>query len=86
VFVAKVALDEDDLFLRHKSTVRTHLDAGWKDAEARGGFHCIFVNRRGDLAQGGRMSARGESYSSERTKESTNPAAVLSATVGPPCS
>ena len=56
VFVAKVALDEDDLFLRHKSTVRTHSDAGWKDAEARGGFDCIFFNRRGDLAQAGRTN------------------------------
>jgi hypothetical protein len=32
------------------------------------------------------MSADSEPYSSERTKETTKPAAVLSATVGPPCS
>ncbi len=56
VFLSDHVLDEDDVFLRHKSSVRPQLDAGWKQAEARGGFDCLFFNRRGELAQGGRTN------------------------------
>jgi len=56
VFVAEDSLDVDDLFLRHKSSVRARLDAAWRDAEARGGFDTLFFNERGELAQGGRSN------------------------------
>lgn len=56
VFISLHVLDSSDLFLRHKTTVRTQLDAAWKDAEARGGFDSLFFNERGELAQGGRTN------------------------------
>lgn len=50
------ALDESDVFIAHKTTIRDQLDRGWKDAESRGAFDCLFFNRRGELAQGGRTN------------------------------
>jgi para-aminobenzoate synthetase/4-amino-4-deoxychorismate lyase len=55
-FVADAELDQRDVFLAHKTTVRAELDRGWKDAEARGGFDTLFFNRRSELAQGGRSN------------------------------
>ncbi|AKM29860.1 aminodeoxychorismate synthase component I [Pandoraea faecigallinarum] len=46
----------DDLFLRHKTTVRARYDAAWKAAEARGAFDVLFFNDRGELTEGGRSS------------------------------
>lgn len=56
VFLAGDVLDPGDLFLAHKTTVRSRLDRGWKDAESRGGFDSLFFNARGELAQGGRSN------------------------------
>ena len=56
VCFADDALDESDVFLAHKTTIRDQLDRGWKDAESRGAFDCLFFNRRGELAQGGRTN------------------------------
>lgn len=46
----------DDLFLRHKTTVRERYDAAWKHAEANGAFDTLFFNDRGELTEGGRSS------------------------------
>lgn len=46
----------DDLFLRHKTTVRARYDAAWKAAEAQGAFDVLFFNDRGELTEGGRSS------------------------------
>ncbi|AJP58574.1 aminodeoxychorismate synthase component I [Pandoraea vervacti] len=46
----------DDLFLRHKTTVRSRYDAAWKAAEAQGAFDVLFFNERGELTEGGRSS------------------------------
>jgi len=46
----------DDLFLRHKTTVRERYDAAWKHAEAHGAFDTLFFNDRGELTEGGRSS------------------------------
>lgn len=46
----------DDIFLRHKTTLRAHYDAGWRAAEARGGFDMLFFNERDELTEGGRSS------------------------------
>lgn len=54
--VADDELDERDVFLGHKTTVRAQLDRGWKDAEACDAFDALFFNRRGELAQGGRSN------------------------------
>ncbi|VVE66401.1 aminodeoxychorismate synthase component I [Pandoraea captiosa] len=46
----------DDLFLRHKTTVRSRYDAAWKAAEAQGAFDVLFFNERGELTEGGRST------------------------------
>jgi para-aminobenzoate synthetase / 4-amino-4-deoxychorismate lyase len=46
----------DDLFLRHKSSVRQQYDAGWRFAEAQGAFDMLFCNELGELTEGGRSN------------------------------
>jgi para-aminobenzoate synthetase/4-amino-4-deoxychorismate lyase len=46
----------NDLFLRHKTTVRARYDAAWRDAEANGAFDTLFFNERGELTEGGRSN------------------------------
>ncbi|MBC7453514.1 MAG: aminodeoxychorismate synthase component I [Massilia sp.] len=56
VFLTADATQADDLFLRHKTSIRTRYDAAWRDAEARGGFDTLFLNERGELTEGGRSN------------------------------
>jgi para-aminobenzoate synthetase/4-amino-4-deoxychorismate lyase len=53
---AQQATHTDDLFLRHKSTLRGHYDAGWRAAEAQGAFDTLFFNERDELTEGGRSN------------------------------
>ncbi|MFJ2993213.1 chorismate-binding protein [Pandoraea sp. NPDC087047] len=53
---AASATRADDLFLRHKTTVRARYDAAWKAAEAQGAFDVLFFNERGELTEGGRST------------------------------
>jgi len=46
----------DDLFLRHKTTVRTRYDDAWRAAEAQGAFDALFCNERGEVTEGGRSN------------------------------
>ena len=46
----------DDLFLRHKTTVRERYDDAWRSAEAQGAFDMLFFNTQGELTEGGRCS------------------------------
>jgi para-aminobenzoate synthetase/4-amino-4-deoxychorismate lyase len=46
----------DDIFLRHKTTVRAQYDAAWRAAEAQGAFDMLFVNQQGELTEGGRSN------------------------------
>jgi para-aminobenzoate synthetase/4-amino-4-deoxychorismate lyase len=46
----------DDLFLRHKTSIRGRYDAAWRAAERVGAFDTLFFNERGELAEGGRSS------------------------------
>ena len=46
----------NDLFLRHKTTLRTRYDAAWRAAEAQGAFDMLFCNERGELTEGARSS------------------------------
>ncbi len=46
----------DSLFLRHKTTVRSDYDAGWRAAEAQGAFDTLFCNANGELTEGGRSN------------------------------
>jgi para-aminobenzoate synthetase/4-amino-4-deoxychorismate lyase len=56
VFIAHDATRADGLFLRHKTSVRARYDAAWREAEARGGFDCLFFNERDELTEGGRCN------------------------------
>ena len=56
VLLAPDATTADDLFLRHKSSVRARYDAAWRAAEAQGGFDMLFFNERGELTEGGRSN------------------------------
>ncbi len=56
VLLAPDATRSDDLFLRHKTSVRGRYDAAWRDAEVQGGFDTLFFNERGELTEGGRSN------------------------------
>jgi para-aminobenzoate synthetase/4-amino-4-deoxychorismate lyase len=46
----------DDLFLRHKTSIRGGYDAAWRAAEAQGAFDTLHFNERGELTEGGRSN------------------------------
>jgi para-aminobenzoate synthetase/4-amino-4-deoxychorismate lyase len=46
----------DDLFLRHKTSVRARYDAAWRAAERQGAFDTLFFNERDELTEGGRSN------------------------------
>lgn len=56
VLLAAQAMRSDDLFLRHKTTLRQTYDAAWKAAEAQGAFDMLFHNEVGELTEGARSS------------------------------
>ncbi len=56
VFISPTPSASDDLFLRHKTSMRTAYDEAWKDAERRGGFDTLFFNERDELTEGGRSN------------------------------
>jgi para-aminobenzoate synthetase/4-amino-4-deoxychorismate lyase len=56
VLLSETPTRSDDLFLRHKTSIRSRYDAAWKAAEAKGAFDALFFNERGELTEGGRTS------------------------------
>lgn len=56
VLLAATPTRSDDLFLRHKTSVRSRYDAAWRAAEAHGAFDALFFNERGELTEGGRSN------------------------------
>jgi para-aminobenzoate synthetase/4-amino-4-deoxychorismate lyase len=56
VLLAPDTTHSGDLFLRHKTSIRTRYDAAWREAEAQGAFDALFFNERGELTEGGRSS------------------------------
>ncbi|MFZ4877124.1 aminodeoxychorismate synthase component I [Janthinobacterium sp. Mn2066] len=56
VMLATEPTTADDLFLRHKSSVRTRYDAAWRTAEVQGCFDMLFFNERDELTEGGRSN------------------------------
>jgi len=56
VFIASEISRSDDLFLRHKSSLRALYDQAWKAAEQRGGFDMLFFNQHGQLTEGARSN------------------------------
>ncbi|MFL6673750.1 MAG: aminodeoxychorismate synthase component I [Massilia sp.] len=56
VVLAEQRTQSDDLFLRHKTSIRRRYDAAWRAAEAKGAFDALFFNERGELTEGGRSN------------------------------
>jgi para-aminobenzoate synthetase/4-amino-4-deoxychorismate lyase len=56
VLLAEGTTDSGDVFLRHKTSVRSRYDAAWRAAEAQGAFDALFFNERGELTEGGRSN------------------------------
>jgi para-aminobenzoate synthetase/4-amino-4-deoxychorismate lyase len=56
VLLAEAPVRSDDLFLRHKTSIRSRYDNAWKAAEAKGAFDALFFNERGELTEGGRTN------------------------------
>jgi len=56
IMLAAQTMDADDLFLRHKSTIRTAYDAAWRAAEQQGAFDQLFCNTLGQVTEGGRST------------------------------
>jgi para-aminobenzoate synthetase/4-amino-4-deoxychorismate lyase len=56
VLLAADTTSSDDLFLRHKTSIRQRYDSAWRDAEAQGAFDTLFFNQRGELTEGGRSN------------------------------
>jgi para-aminobenzoate synthetase/4-amino-4-deoxychorismate lyase len=54
--LADTPTESSDVFLRHKTSVRSRYDAAWRAAEAGGAFDALFFNERGELTEGGRSN------------------------------
>lgn len=56
ILLAEDRTDAGDIFLRHKTTIRSGYDAAWRAAEQQGAFDQLFCNSAGQLSEGGRSS------------------------------
>jgi para-aminobenzoate synthetase/4-amino-4-deoxychorismate lyase len=56
LLLAQETTHSGDVFLRHKTSVRSRYDAAWRAAEAQGAFDSQFFNERGELTEGGRSN------------------------------
>lgn len=56
ILISDEPVRSDDLFTRHKTSVRARYDAAWRNAEQHGAFDMVFFNERGELAEGGRSN------------------------------
>lgn len=56
LILAATQVESNDVFLRHKTSVRQRYDAAWRAAEAHGAFDALFFNERGELTEGGRSN------------------------------
>jgi para-aminobenzoate synthetase/4-amino-4-deoxychorismate lyase len=56
LLMAQDGMLADDVFARHKTSIRSRYDAAWRDAERHGAFDALFFNERGELTEGGRSN------------------------------
>ncbi|MDP5008304.1 MAG: aminodeoxychorismate synthase component I [Glaciimonas sp.] len=56
VLISPIATQADQVFLRHKTTIRSHYDQAWQTAEQQGAFDMLFFNKHGELTEGGRSN------------------------------
>lgn len=56
VLLAQTTTQSNQLFLRHKTSLRAQYDQAWKLAEKSGAFDMLFFNEQGHLTEGGRST------------------------------
>jgi para-aminobenzoate synthetase/4-amino-4-deoxychorismate lyase len=56
LLLAKQPMQSQDIFLRHKTTLRRRYDRAWQHAEKNGAFDTLFVNERSQVTEGGRSN------------------------------
>jgi para-aminobenzoate synthetase/4-amino-4-deoxychorismate lyase len=56
LLLSDAATRADELFLRHKTSVRGRYDDAWRAAERQGAFDTLFFNERDELTEGGRSN------------------------------
>ena len=56
LLLAKQPMQSQDVFLRHKTTLRRRYDLAWQTAEKNGAFDTLFVNEKSQVTEGGRSN------------------------------
>ena len=56
LLLAKQPMQSQDIFLRHKTTLRRRYDLAWQHAENNGAFDTLFVNEKSQVTEGGRSN------------------------------
>lgn len=56
LLLAERKMAANQVFLRHKTTLREEYDAGWRRAESQGAFDTLFYDADGYIAEGGRSN------------------------------
>lgn len=56
LLLAAQPMPSQDMFLRHKTTLRLRYDFAWQAAEKNGAFDTLFVNEKNHLTEGGRSN------------------------------
>ncbi len=56
LLLAKQPMQSNDVFLRHKTTLRRRYDLAWQAAEKNGAFDTLFVNEKSQVTEGGRSN------------------------------
>ena len=56
LLLAKQPMQSQDVFLRHKTTLRRRYDLAWQAAEKMGAFDTLFINEKSQVTEGGRSN------------------------------
>lgn len=56
LLLASQPMHSQDVFLKHKTTLRQRYDIAWQAAEKEGAFDALFVNEKSHLTEGGRSN------------------------------
>lgn len=56
LLLAEQPMQSQDVFLRHKTTLRRRYDLAWQAAEKNGAFDALFINEKSQVTEGGRSN------------------------------
>lgn len=56
LLLARQPMPSEDVFLRHKTTLRRRYDVAWQTAEKNGAFDTLFMNEKSQVTEGGRSN------------------------------